>query len=104
VATVHDSDGGRLDGDRVNDRAVGPMQFVPSTWEAWHSDGDGDGVADPQDIDDAALAAARYLCSVGGDLAGVPGWTRAVLGYNASMDYVRAVNRAAVGYAGASRG
>jgi membrane-bound lytic murein transglycosylase B len=104
VATLRDSDGGRLDGDRVNDRAVGPMQFVPSTWAAWRADGDGDGVADPQDLDDAALAAARYLCSAGNDLAGVAGWTRAVLVYNDSMDYVRAVNQAAVRYAGASRG
>ncbi len=44
------------------DRAVGPMQFLPGTWGRWGSDGDRDGVSDPQDVDDAALAAARYLC------------------------------------------
>ncbi len=54
-------------------RATGPLQFIPSTWERWGSDGDGDGVADPQDIDDAAYAAARYLCASGADLAHGPG-------------------------------
>jgi membrane-bound lytic murein transglycosylase B len=39
-------------------RATGPMQFLDSTWARWGSDGDGDGVADPQDLDDAAYAAA----------------------------------------------
>jgi membrane-bound lytic murein transglycosylase B len=104
VATLLDSDAGRIDGDRTHDRAVGPMQFVPSTWATWRADGDDDGVADPQDLDDAALAAARYLCSSGTDLSSAAGWTRAVLAYNPSMDYVRAVNQAAAWYAGASRG
>ena len=45
------------------------MQFIPSTWRTWQTDGDGDGVADPNDIDDAALAAAGYLCQ-SGDLIG----------------------------------
>ena len=34
---------------------MGPLQFLPSTWDRWAADGDGDGVADPQDLDDAAL-------------------------------------------------
>lgn len=62
---IGDSDGGLLDGDPVYDRAVGPMQFIPTTWARWATDGNGDGVADPQNIYDAALAAARYLCSSG---------------------------------------
>ena len=41
----------------------GRCSSCPSTWETWAADGDGDGVADPQDLDDAALAAARYLCA-----------------------------------------
>lgn len=65
---IRDTDGGALDGDAVWDRAVGPMQFIPSTWAVWGSDGNGDGAADPQNIDDAAYSAARYLCSTGGDL------------------------------------
>jgi len=46
-------------------RAMGPMQFLPGTWARYASDGDGDGVADPQNLYDATLAAARYLCSGG---------------------------------------
>jgi membrane-bound lytic murein transglycosylase B len=80
-------------------RAVGPMQFIPSTWQTWASDGDGDGVADPQDLDDAAYAAARYLCASGDDLATGAGWSAAVLSYNHSDDYVRAVYDAAKTYA-----
>jgi hypothetical protein len=43
-------------------QAVGPMQFLPATFSAVAADGDGDGVADPHDIDDAVATAARYLC------------------------------------------
>ena len=46
-------------------RAMGPMQFLPGTWARYASDGDGDGVADPQNVYDSTLAAARYLCSGG---------------------------------------
>ncbi|SOE02235.1 lytic murein transglycosylase [Blastococcus haudaquaticus] len=91
VASIPDTDGGRLDGDRTWDRAVGPMQFIPSTWERWAADGDGDGAADPQDVDDAALAAARYLCSGGGSLATAEGWTAAVTSYNNSLEYAAQV-------------
>src|SRR3954468_3239874 len=65
---IHDTDGGRLDGDGGSDRAVGPMQFIPGTWAGYGTDGDGNGVANPQDVDDASLSAARYLCAGGGDL------------------------------------
>ncbi len=64
-AAIGDSDGGRLDGDPAWDRAVGPMQFIPGTWRLWGADGNGDGVADPQNVEDAALAAGRYLCAGG---------------------------------------
>ena len=80
-------------------RATGPLQFIPSTWARWGSDGDGDGVADPQDIDDAAYAAARYLCASGADLATGQGWSAAVFSYNHSDTYVRAVHDAAQAYA-----
>ena len=46
-------------------RAMGPMQFLPGTWSRYASDGDGNGKADPQNVYDASLAAARYLCSGG---------------------------------------
>lgn len=91
VAAIPDSDGGRLDGDARWDRAVGPMQFIPQTWATWGVDGDGDGAADPDDLDDAAATAARYLCADGHDLASRQGWIDAVAGYNHHEDYVRAV-------------
>lgn len=91
VDAVTDTDGGLLDGDDRWDRAVGPMQFIPSTWSAWAVDADGDGHADPDDIDDAAATAARYLCADGHDLGDRRGWIAAVAAYNHREDYVRAV-------------
>ena len=90
-AAIRDSDGGRLDGDPVWDRAVGPMQFIPGTWRAWGADGNGDGVADPQNIEDATLAAARYLCAGGKDLSRPSDLARAVLSYNGSQRYLATV-------------
>lgn len=101
--TIGDTDGGVLDADTSLDRAVGPMQFIPSTWASWRSDGNGDGVADPNNIDDAALAAGRYLCAGGRDLATGPGWRAAVLSYNNSDEYGRRVYAAADSYASAGR-
>ncbi|QMU75405.1 hypothetical protein GXW83_06225 [Streptacidiphilus sp. PB12-B1b] len=95
---VRDTDHGRLDGDRVWDRAVGPMQFMPTTWEEWGADGNGDGRADPQNIYDAALTTARYLCADGRDLS-VPGeYDDAVLTYNDDQNYVTAVRAWAAYY------
>ncbi len=87
------------DGRGTWQRATGPLQFIASTWARWGSDGDGDGVSDPQDVDDAAYAAARYLCASGGDLATGPGWSAAVFSYNHADTYVRAVYDAAQAYA-----
>jgi hypothetical protein len=86
VARITDSDGGAFDGDTTYDRAVGPMQFIPDTWRLVAVDGDGDGRKSPHDIDDAALAAARYLCA-GSDLRSVAGLRSAILRYNNSGDY-----------------
>jgi membrane-bound lytic murein transglycosylase B len=99
VREITDTDAGRLDGDERYDRAVGPMQFIPSTWARWGSDGDGDGQADPQDIDDAALAAGRYLCAGGRDTGTPQGWWAAVLSYNHSVDYGQRVFGVADTYA-----
>ena len=96
---IRDTDAGSLDGDARWDRAVGPMQFIPTTWDVWGADGDGDGRSDPHDLDDAALAAARYLCRAGTDLGGSEGWSRAVLTYNNSGEYARKVARTATEYA-----
>lgn len=86
-------------GDEVWERAVGPMQFLRSSWEPWAADGDDDGVSDPHDLDDAAATAARYLCASGRDLTSGEAWTDAVLSYNRSREYVEAVHAAATTYA-----
>jgi membrane-bound lytic murein transglycosylase B len=78
--------------------AEGPMQFMPATWAKWGADGNGDGISDPNQIDDAALAAARYLCSYG-QLNTVAGWHAAVFGYNHLESYVAAVAAQATLYA-----
>jgi len=91
-AAIADSDGGRLDADRVWDRAVGPMQFLPSTWRSLGRDGDGDRVADPGNLFDAAVSAAAYLCLGGaGDLSDPARLRQAVYGYNHSWSYVDSV-------------
>ncbi|GAA1056267.1 murein transglycosylase [Agromyces luteolus] len=100
VAAIHDTDGGALDGDVTWDRAVGPMQFIPSTWAQWGADANGDGVADPSQIDDAAYAAARYLCA-SGPMTTPEGWRAAVFSYNHLDSYVDKVARIANGYADA---
>ncbi|WP_121255776.1 lytic murein transglycosylase [Nocardioides ferulae] len=88
-------------GDPRWEHALGPMQFLWSSWEPWAADADGDGRADPHDLDDAAAAAAAYLCAGGGDLTTAEGWTDAVFSYNHAQEYVDAVLAAARAYAGA---
>lgn len=100
--TIRDTDGGRLDGDTTYDRAVGPLQFIPTTWDLYGADGDGDGVRSPDDLDDAALAAARYLCADDRDLRRGDDWRAAVLAYNRSNAYVDRVRREARGAADAT--
>jgi membrane-bound lytic murein transglycosylase B len=102
VADIPDTDSGRLDGDASHDRAVGPMQFLPTTWARFGVDGDGDGVENPNDLDDAAATAAAYLCANGRDTADGDGWWDGVLAYNRSLDYARRVWTAADRYAAAA--
>jgi hypothetical protein len=97
---VLDTDHGVLDGDPVYDHAVGPMQFIPSTWAQYATDGNGDGVADPFNIYDAAAAAGKYLCNAGVDLGTRAGKIRAVLTYNHSDSYVASVLALETTYAG----
>ena len=97
VAAISDSDGGELDGDTKWDRAVGPMQFIPTTWAWAGRDGDGNGVQNPHDMDDAALAAGDYLCG-GASVATAAGMKAAIFRYNPSDDYVRLVRAFERGY------
>lgn len=90
-ALIKDTDNGAYDGDSTHDRAVGPMQFIPSTWATWGQDGNADGRKDPNNIYDAALAAGRYLCAGSRDLGLAADLDRAVLSYNHSDEYLRTV-------------
>lgn len=99
IAAISDSDDGRLDGDTTWDRAVGPMQFIPTTWARYASDGNGDGTASPHNVFDATLAAANYLCSGGGDLRDPAQLASAIFRYNHSESYVRTVLTWASAYA-----
>ena len=88
TSLIADSDNGDIDEITDFDRAVGPMQFIPSTWSVVQVDADNDGVRNPQDIDDAALGTAVYLCSGPGDLSTLGGQKDAVYRYNHSDSYV----------------
>ncbi len=91
VAAIPDTDRGGLDGDPVWDRAVGPMQFLPSTWQRHAVDANGDGRANPHNVGDASAAAGHVLCSGGADLREPRELAAAVFRYNHSDDYVRTV-------------
>jgi murein DD-endopeptidase MepM/ murein hydrolase activator NlpD len=60
------------------------MQFMPDTWLRWGTDGDGDGLADPWDPEDAVFAAARYLAATGASTD----ISRAIFAYNHAQWYV----------------
>ena len=102
TARISDTDAGKFDGDSAFDRAVGPMQFIPGTWRSMGVDGDGDGVRNPQDIDDAAMSTAVYLCSGKTNLSKASDLNQAVLRYNHSQSYVDLVVSIAKAYAGGS--
>jgi membrane-bound lytic murein transglycosylase B len=102
IEHIPDSDGGVLDGDTEFDRAVGPFQLIPQTWRNWHIDGNGDGVEDPHQIDDAAMATANYLCRVSIHIDTEAGWNAAVAGFNSPQSYRDTVATYAVRYAEAA--
>ncbi len=101
-ALLRDTDDGALDNDKVYDRAVGPMQFIPSTWKTSGRDASSDGRKDPSNINDAALAAGGYLCAHGRDLTNPAQLRAAIFSYNPSDAYVRAVLAWMTGYDGTS--
>ena len=95
---IPDSDGGAVDGIADFDRAVGPMQLIPQTWASWPSDGNGDGIGDPQNIADAAIAAANHMCRASGGMSTDEGWRSGIAAYNSGDDYLRKVATAAQQY------
>jgi membrane-bound lytic murein transglycosylase B len=96
---ITDTDGGTIDGDTVHDRAVGPMQLIPQTWRNWHVDVSGDGVEDPQNIFDATMATANYLCRASGDMTTESGWRAGIAAYNSAPAYITGVANAGTRYA-----
>ncbi|WP_412101261.1 lytic murein transglycosylase [Micromonospora maris] len=100
---IADTDRGELDRDTTYDRAVGPMQFIPTTWQEVGTDADNDGRKDPHNIHDAALAAGIYLCKGNRNLT-IPGdWWNAILSYNNVRPYAQDVFNTANRYGQASR-
>lgn len=100
---IEDTDDGVLDGDLTYDRAVGAMQFIPSTWQTHKVDADNDGLTDINDIDDAALAAGNYLCQGGRNMDLATDWWNAILSYNDVRVYAQDVFDAANEYGTKSR-
>jgi cell wall-associated NlpC family hydrolase len=82
-------------GDPRWDHAVGPMQFLTSTFAAWGVDGSGDGTADPHNAFDAVASAGRFLCNGALHLDSV---ADALRRYNNSPKYVAEVLAKAVAY------
>lgn len=88
TTTFPDTDGGRWDGTSTAERAVGPFQFLPSTWETNGRDANDDGETNPHNADDAALGAAVYLCGRSRNLADRSQLKSAIFQYNRSHTYV----------------
>ncbi|HKR50347.1 MAG TPA: hypothetical protein VJT72_12360, partial [Pseudonocardiaceae bacterium] len=100
-AKIADTDNGTIDGDGTWDRAAGPMQIMPVVWSRVGADNDGDGMASPQNIYDAALSAGRYLCDDDARLSGETEQAQAVFRYHRSRLFVVSVLGWARAYAAA---
>jgi membrane-bound lytic murein transglycosylase B len=96
---IIDGEAAPLTGDPIYARAMGPMQFIPETWRLYGVDANNDGVVNPDNIDDAVLSAAGYLCWRGRDLAKPEGWMKALRAYNLSDQYAKTVRDWATAYA-----
>jgi membrane-bound lytic murein transglycosylase B len=91
TVAIADTDRGTLDSDLGWDRAVGPMQFIPTSWRVY-------GTGNPNNIYDSTIAAGRYLCAGGTDLSDPDQEVKAIYRYNHSVTYVSNVLRWEEGY------
>ncbi len=90
-ALVRDTDAGAFDGDATYDRMLGALHLSPTLWRTYAADGDDDGIRDPNDIDDAAVAVATLLCAGADDLNRLSGWQTALARYRPGASYARTV-------------
>jgi len=72
--------------------ATGPMQFMPGTWRTYAADGDGDGQANINDVEDAVFGAANLLASSGAAEGNIDA---ALFNYNHAQWYVDKVKNIA---------
>lgn len=88
---------------QVQAAGAGPLPVPEPIWQRWSARATSDGKpADARDADDAALTAARALCSGGEDLSTGEGWWTAMLGYTQSAADTRDILAAATTYATAA--
>jgi len=87
IAAVHYTETGQRGDTAISSYAgaQGPMQFMPSTFRAYATDGDGDGQALIGDVDDAIFTAANYMAANGAANGQVVG---ALYRYNHDYGYV----------------
>ncbi|MGE5827093.1 MAG: murein transglycosylase [Micromonosporaceae bacterium] len=100
---VRDTDAGAFDGDPTYDRGMGPLLLVPSVWRTYAADADGDGILDPYDLDDSALALATLLCAGSEDLSKASGWNAAIARVHPGTTYAKSVFTIADDYGQRSR-
>jgi membrane-bound lytic murein transglycosylase B len=95
---VPDTDAGAYDGNTQFDRALGPLHLLPSMWVRYGTDGNLDGIADPFNIDDEAVALGLMLCANQGDLSKLADWQAAIGTYHAGAAYASSVFSVADSY------
>lgn len=91
---VPDTDAGATDGDPINDVAVGPMQIMPSRWEQFSEAAEPGTRPNPDNVDDAALTAARIICAAGNPTT-PEGWDEGVKRFFYSPEHIKAVHAVA---------
>jgi membrane-bound lytic murein transglycosylase B len=95
IEAVHQVETGKSESTAVKSYAgaQGPMQFMPGTWRAYAVDGNGDGIADITDVNDAIYTGANYLAKSGADEGRIED---AIFNYNHSQAYVNKVKTIAL--------